>query len=158
MNINIRKAIISDYEGLCEVYLELDEHHLANHPELFIKNTDCPRAINYITEALEDDNKSIFVAEGDSKIIGFAECNILKAANFPAFKNREWIQIDSLAVKKEYQNHHIGSMLLDKVIEWAKTKGIDRIELKVYSFNKSAVDFYFKNGFKELSKTMYVDI
>lgn len=158
MNINIREAIISDYEELCEVYKELDEYHRENHPELFIKNTDCPRTLKYVTDALEDENKTIFVAEGDSKVIGFAECNILETANFPVFKSRQWVQIDSLAVRKNYQNHHIGSMLLDKTIEWAKSKEIERIELKVYSFNNGAVDFYLRNGFMELSKTMYVDI
>ncbi|WP_459930241.1 GNAT family N-acetyltransferase [Desulfosporosinus burensis] len=50
-------------------------------------------------------------------------------------KKREWIQLDGIAVKGEYQNHNIGSLLLNKVVEWAKSKEINRIELKVYAFN-----------------------
>jgi len=158
MNVKIREAIINDYKDLCELYVELDEHHRLNHPELFIKPDDSPRAEEYISEIIDDDNKILFIAELESKIIGFAECYILKSSSFPVIKKREWIQLDNIAVKRDYKNHKIGSLLLEKVIEWAKFKEINRIELKVYSFNKNAIEFYSKKGFKDLSKTMYLDI
>jgi GNAT superfamily N-acetyltransferase len=61
-------------------------------------------------------------------------------------------------VKREYQNYHIGSLLLRRVVEWAKSKQINRIELKVYSFNTGAIEFYSGKGFKELNKTMYLNL
>ncbi len=158
MNIKIREGVISDYEGLCEVYVELDEQHRIKHPEIFIKPDDYARAKEYISESISDINKALFVADVDSKVIAFAECYIQKSSNFPVMKEREWIQLDGIAVKAGYQNHQIGSLLLEKVVEWAKIKGINRIELKVYSFNKSADKFYSRKGFKDLHKGMYLNL
>jgi diamine N-acetyltransferase len=158
MEISIRKATISDYEDLCIIYTELDELHRSNHPELFIKPDDYSRAKEYITEIINDDSKVIFVAEADAKVVGFAECCIMKSSNFPVLKKREWVQLDSIAVKRNYQNYHIGSLFLKEVIEWSKSKEVNRIELKVYSFNKGAVEFYTKKGFQDLNKTMFLNL
>lgn len=158
MDIKIREAIANDYEELCGIYSELDEYHRLNHPELFIKPVDCSRAIEYISETINDNNKVIFVAEIETKIIGFAECYILKSSNFPVIKKREWIQLDNIAVKKDYQNCNIGSLLLEKVLEWAKIKKVNRIELKVYSFNINAIEFYSGKGFKDLNRIMYLNL
>jgi ribosomal protein S18 acetylase RimI-like enzyme len=154
----IREAVINDYEDLCEVYAELDEQHRLNHPELFMQPEDYGRAKEYISEIINDRNKGLFVADVDSKVVAFAECYIQKSTNFLVFKKREWVQLDGIAVKREYQDCHIGSMLLRKVAEWANSKEVKRIELKVYSFNKSADEFYSRKGFTNLSKIMYLDL
>jgi len=158
MDIIIREAILDDYEELCKVFAELDEYHRVNHPEIFIKPDDCARAKEYISEIIDDNNKALFVAELESKVIGFAECCILQSSNFPVKKKREWIQLDGIAVRREYQNCHIASLLLEKVIEWGKSKEVNRVELKVYSFNKNAIEFYSRKGFKDLNRTMYFNL
>lgn len=158
MEIKIREADINDYESLCEVYVELDELHRLNHPELFIKPEEFARAKEYIMESINNRNKALFVADVDSKVVGYAECDIHQSANFPVIKKREWIQLDGIAVKRAYQSYHIGSLLLKRVVEWAKSKDVNRIELKVYSFNSEAVNFYLKKGFKELSKALYLNL
>lgn len=158
MEIEIREAVISDYESLCEIYAELDEYHRLRHPELFIKPDDYARAKEYISEAVNDSNKALFVAVVDSKVVALAESYIQKSSSFPVIKKREWVQLDNIAVKREYQNCHIGSLLLKRVVEWTKSKQIDRIELKVYSFNNGAIEFYSGKGFKDLNKTMYLNL
>ena len=158
LEIVTREAVINDYDSLCEIYVELDEQHRLNHPELFIKPEDYARAKDYISESMNDSNKALFVAEVNSKVVAFAEGYIQRSSNFPVIRKREWVQLDGIAVKREYQNQHIGSLLLKKVVEWAKSKEINRIELKVYSFNSSAEEFYLSHGFKELSKAMYLNL
>ncbi|MCB8814529.1 GNAT family N-acetyltransferase [Desulfosporosinus shakirovi] len=158
MDIKVREAVINDYESLCEIYVELDEQHRLNHPELFIKPEDYARAKEYISEIIKDSNKALFVADIDTKVVAFAECFIQKSSEFPVIKKREWVQLDSIAVKRNYHNYHIGSLLLGKVVEWAESKEMKRIELKVYSFNKYADEFYLRKGFKDLSKAMYLDL
>lgn len=158
MNIIIRDASINDYEKLCEIYAELDRHHRLSHPELFVEPENYVRAKEYISKNINDCNKALFVAEADSMIAGFAECYVQKSSSFPVIKKREWVQLDNIAVLSEYQNSHIGTLLLNKVIEWANSKQIHRIELKVYSFNKSAIEFYSARNFTELNKTMCLDL
>jgi GNAT superfamily N-acetyltransferase len=158
MDIKVRQATIRDYKELCEIYEELDELHRVNHPELFIKPEGYARTKDYILEIIQDINKTLFVAEIESRIIGLAECYVVESRNFPLLKKRKWIQLDNIVIRRNYQKQNIGTLLLKKVVEWAKSKKIKRIELKVYSFNSAAIDFYLKNGFKEFSKSMYLEL
>lgn len=158
MVITIRNATINDYKELYLIYEELDEFHRINYPELFVKPHNYARAEEYLCEVINDDNKVLFVAEFKSKVIGFAECFIIKASNFSLIKEREWVQLDNIVVRRDYQSNHIGTLLFNKVVEWTKDKGINRIELKVYLFNTSAISFYLNKGFEDLNRTMYLDL
>jgi diamine N-acetyltransferase len=149
---------MDDHESLCQIYTQLDESHRLSHPELFIKPAEYARAKEYISEIILDPTKALFVAEVDLEVVGLAECFIQQTSHFPVIKKREWVQLDNIAIKKEYQNKNVGSSLLEKVIEWAQSKGLDRVELKVYSFNRNAVEFYSGKGFKDLNKTMYLNL
>ncbi|WP_243096835.1 CFAP61 family protein [Thermohalobacter berrensis] len=71
MNILIREANIKDYDDSCEIYNELDEYHRDNHPELFNKIKGKPRTKEYISKLINNKNNGLFVAEVDSKIVGF---------------------------------------------------------------------------------------
>lgn len=158
MNILIRHAVLDDYPGLCTIYAELDDLHHTHHPELFIKPQDHVRAREYIADIIADDTKALFVGEAAGRIVGFAECCILKASSFPVLRPREWVQLDNIAVLEEFRHQRVGSMFLEKVIAWAREKEINRLELKVYAFNEGAVGFYAGKGFRDLNKTMYLNL
>lgn len=158
MTFMTRKARIADYEELLGIYTEVDELHRTNHPELFKKPEDGARARSYIEENLSNESKVLFVAETAGTIVGFAECYIQRSSTFPVIREREWVQLDNIAILKEYQHLHAGSRLLDEVVDWAREKGISRVELKVYDFNSSARDFYISKGFKPLIQSMYLDL
>ena len=158
MEVIVRPAVIEDYDELCEIYKELDELHRLKHPEIFVESEGTARSKEYIEAVINEDNSALFVAEAGSKVIGFAECYIVQAKDFPVIRKREWLQLDDIAVKTGYQNQYIGTLLFNKVIEWGKLKEMNRIELRVYTFNANAIEFYLKNGFKEMHKGMYLDL
>nr|WP_241525448.1 GNAT family N-acetyltransferase [Vibrio cholerae] len=49
----------------------------------------------------------------------------------------------------------IGTQLMARCNDWAKSQGAEQIRLEVMAFNKSAQSFYVKLGFEEQSKTMW---
>lgn len=55
-----------------------------------------------------------------------------------------------IAVVKEYWNRGIGGMLLDKLIDFAKEKDFEIIDLQVRSDNLGAIHLYEKYGFEKL--------
>lgn len=157
--ISTREAQTSDYRQLMEIYHELDELHRLRHPELFqLPAGGVSRDKAYMESYLHDKNKHIVVAEMNNAIVGFAEAFVMHAHPFPIFRKRLWVQLDNLAVKKEHQQHGVGTLLLKSIMKWAKSKGIRRIELQVYAFNNNAEAFYKKNGFQELHKSMYFNL
>jgi diamine N-acetyltransferase len=157
VNITIRAAEILDFEQMLEIYKELDEIHRLEHPELFKEPEGDSRPLEYVKNQIKDENKYLVVAELKNKIIGFAECFINESSSFPVIRKRSWVQLDTIAISKKHQNQGIGKLLLHSVMSWAKTRNIHRIELNVYSFNASAMEFYSKAGFKTISSKMYLE-
>ena len=60
------------------------------------------------------------------------------------------IEIDYIIVDIEYRNLGIATKLLNFIEN--KYKNIDNITLEVRESNISAINFYIKNGFKEVAK------
>lgn len=54
-----------------------------------------------------------------------------------------------ITILKEYCGLGIGSILMEKVIEWTKSNGVEKIELEVFENNISAIMLYKKFGFLE---------
>lgn len=158
MAVIIRKANMEDYDDLCRIYSELDEFHREMLPELFVEPSQPGRTKEYLTGLLSQDDRNLLVAETGDGVMGLAECRVMEPSDFPANRARKWVQVDSLAVREGYRNGRLGFLLMEKVKEWAKSKDIFRIELKVYSLNEGAVSFYHRSGFEDLSVTMYFNL
>jgi ribosomal protein S18 acetylase RimI-like enzyme len=47
---------------------------------------------------------------------------------------------------------------MNKIQDWALTKGASSIELNVYEFNETAISFYEKLGYQTLSRKMSKDL
>lgn len=55
-------------------------------------------------------------------------------------------------IHKNYRNLGLGTTLTKELIEIAKTRGLEILQLSVYSTNKRAVHVYQKCGFKEAGR------
>jgi len=52
-----------------------------------------------------------------------------------------------MGVLKEHRRQGLGTVLMERTIEEAKRKGLERIELEVYASNTPAINLYEKWGF-----------
>ena len=104
---------------------------------------------DYITNA-----DFIFVALLNNKVVGYASINTLvyepdEGDNLWITIEKNNIQIKQIAISKEFQGQKIGTILLNKTKEYAKSKGINNIYLYTLGDNKKAHKFYERNGFKK---------
>lgn len=158
MNILIREGKVEDFKKMVPLFEELDEYHRINLPDIFKKGDFPGRHISHIENMCNNEKTAIFVAELDGELIGLAEVLIKKNIPYPLKKDREWVVLDTIIVKKEYRAKGIGNMLFDTILDWSKEKRVSRIEINVYEFNKSAIKFYESLGFKNFTRIMYLDI
>jgi ribosomal protein S18 acetylase RimI-like enzyme len=56
------------------------------------------------------------------------------------------LYMDDLYVKKEYRSQKIGSKLIDKVIEFAKSENCSKLRWQVSKWNTPAIEFYKNLG------------
>jgi ribosomal protein S18 acetylase RimI-like enzyme len=103
-----------------------------------------PRAVGRIAEAIDPatrDYSVVFVAEVDGAVAGEASVQRLK----PSFARH--VGVFSLEVHPREQRRGIGRALLRASVEWAKSKGIERLELYTRRDNDRARALYESEGF-----------
>jgi len=127
MNLKINKAMISDID-------ELIFCNKRNLP-IYYKSEDY---INFI----KNDNFITLIARIDNKIIGY----IIGEYSF----QKNLFHILSFAVDQDFRRKNIGSILMNRIINYAKYKfiNLNYSSLNVSEHNYKAIKFYETNGFK----------
>ena len=89
---------------------------------------------------LNNPNSEYSIAKQDNEILGFAGI----------WKSIDDVHITDIVVKKIYRKKHIGSALLQKLIDTAKEQNFKSITLEVNENNLPAINLYSKFLFKKL--------
>ena len=63
--------------------------------------------------------------------------------------------IDNLVVREKFRRSGIGQSLIKKAHQWALDKGVIQVVLNVWEFNKEAIAFYEKLGYRTASRRMW---
>ncbi len=144
--MTIRRAEEKDIKILVDLYLlgykGLEEYSYT-HPD------DVQAYLNWL---FRRDVAGIWLAEEDGKVVGFV------ASDGNWFSKREGKvvgAIHELVVLPEYRNRGIGRALVQKALEYFKSRGLDMAELWVGDENKQAIDFYKNLGFEERDRFNY---
>ena len=88
--------------------------------------------------------KTIFlVAEVEGEIIGFDRCVGSKLSRF--VHRAEF----GICIAKGYWGQGIGKILIENILSWADTVGIEKISLTVVQTNTKAIQLYKRYGFLE---------
>ena len=130
--IDIKKSIHNEFiENLPHVYKESDVLYTENFLSKFFKaNTE----------------NRIFVAKSNNNVAGYAFVEIIRV-NVPMMQKIKYIYIHDIAVDKQYRKNGVASKLIEYVEGYGKTIGVDRVELAVHLFSKSAISLYEKKGY-----------
>jgi len=144
MDIVIREAIPDDAEALIKHVKELTSEPnvcVSLTPEEFTYTVDEER--NLLTQSISADNSLFLLAFSHGELVGELTCR--PSSRLSAQKH---VVVLGMSIRNGWRNKGIGSMLLEKAIEWAnQSKTIRRIELKVFTINTPAIHLYKKYGF-----------
>lgn len=140
MTITIRKAEVKDAYVILTASQEIAKipGYFCSLPNELSKQ-DIVKRIKTLSE-----NGLYIVAELDGKIIGHAFLQPLH------LKSICHVGQLTIGVHQGWQEKGIGTLLIQKLIEWARqSKSIEKIELNVRSTNSRAIALYKKMGFVE---------
>lgn len=88
--------------------------------------------------------KTIFlVAEVEGEIVGYTRCEGSKLSRF-----RHKAEF-GICILKEYWGQGIGKVLIENILMWADTVGIEKISLTVVETNTNAIQLYKRYEFVE---------
>ena len=149
-NINIRKAVLEDYDAVCRIMNQVQKLHVQWRPDIY-KSTSDVMSKDFFQDAVS--KELFYVAEINSIITGVLGLEF-RHIESPLHVTREVLFIDSMAVDEAYRGKGIGHTFFSKLKEIAMKKNCDGIELQVNAKNKPAYEMYSKYGFTEKSINM----
>lgn len=152
--INIRTANKNDLRILQDLNQEL---FIDNQQYDLDLRMDWPKSEdgkNYFNKILNDPKSCCFIAEENGKSVGYISASPRKIN----YLKSKWLEIDNMGVSFEYRSRGIGSLLINKCLECAKTKGYSKLYVNAYFANKGAINFYKKNGFSEIDISLQRNI
>ncbi|ADC90171.1 GCN5-related N-acetyltransferase [Thermocrinis albus DSM 14484] len=145
-DIVIEKATEKDIPKLAEVYVEsykgLEEYAYTHMDDV----------LAYLNWLMRRDVAGIFVAKYNGEYIGFV------AADGNWFSKREGKvvgAIHELVVLPQYRGKGVGKRLVEKALEYFRSRGLDTAELWVGDENYQAKNFYRSLGFLEKDRFNY---
>ena len=141
----IRFAESRESPGMISLLYQVGGVHHDIRPDIFREN-----ALKYTTEQLEvllqDETKPIFICEEDGVVVGYCFCQLRSYDGTGAFTDRKELYIDDLCVDENRRGRHIGTVLYDRAVAFAKEIGCNFLTLNVWCGNDSAMKFYEHAG------------
>ena len=142
--IIIRKAKPNDFSGVHKLIMQVHKLHVSKRNDIY-KDIDPMNFEEFKTE-LSNSNNIYLIAEFENEIVGICFSQIKEILNNKIIKNRKFLHIEDICVDENYQKKGIGKKLYNQILELAKEKNIDDIELMVWGFNENAIKFYENLG------------
>ena len=139
--MKVRMATEKDIERIHSLLSQVAMVHHKGRPDLFKYG----------------ENRPILAAADDSDCLqGYAFCVFQQYKNHNIMTDIKTLYIDDLCVDEKMRGKHIGKMLYDAAVDFAREHGCYNLTLNVWSCNESAMKFYRSCGLKEQKVGMEV--
>lgn len=145
MEIEIRRAERKDAAKMLILLSQVHELHAKLRPDIFIAGRTKYTA-DELSEMFGDEERPVFVAQDGGEVVGYAFCVKKRPPFTTNMKDFSTIYIDDLCVDENCRGKHVGTLLFDHVMKYAKEQGCYDVTLNVWEGNGSARAFYEKMG------------
>ncbi|HUD03357.1 MAG TPA: GNAT family N-acetyltransferase [Patescibacteria group bacterium] len=147
-------ATEEDFKEVQNLFYLLFKKEVVYQPTLDIslpyKNSK--QGVGYIKKALKNPKYITLLAIMDKKIVGFLIGEFEGDIKFRINITR--VTLNDLFVMQNYRNKGIGSALVRRFQEWAKSKEANDIGVFAFKGNERGIDFYKNSGFKDYGITL----
>ena len=157
-NLSIRKACISDFNQINELFWQSDLFHHNNESYIYEKTDEGHRTKEYFESIICEENSIFIVLVIETKIIGFLYAYEEIRGKLPFHKKRKYMVLDNIVINEKYQNMGYGQKLMNYFVKYSREKQYKDIVLNVFCFNKNAIKLYENNGFEKLSQNMILKL
>ena len=112
--------------------------------------------VDYMLQDVADNNGKIYIAIQNNKAIGLVCGIIVKYNNWDKldYKCPKTGCVTELIINKNSRANGVGKKLLEKIEEYFKSLGCEYVNLNVFAYNESAINFYAKNDYHARMHTL----
>ena len=146
--MKVRMAQEKDIERIHSLLAQVAMVHHKGRADLFkpgkSKYTD-----EELKDLLQDSNRPILAAVDDNDCMqGYAFCIFQQYKDHNIMTDIKTLYIDDLCVDETMRGKHIGRLLYNAALDYAREHGCYNLTLNVWSCNESAMKFYESCGLK----------
>ena len=154
--MEVVKALKSDIPAILELWKELMDFHVPFDSRYTLSEGAEESMKDHLERLVEAEDALVIMAVENTKPMGFG---IARIRNYPpVFIKQTHGTIEDLAVSSEHRRKGIGELMLNEMLDWFRSLGIDRVELRVASMNTIGYSFWRKHGFADYMYIMYRDL
>lgn len=144
-NVVISLMHIKDYKRINELFIELHQEHVIGRPDIYV-SSQTPILYDELYQITKSKQYISVVAKFEDEIIGFAIAKFKLPVKNDLLRENRTVYIEEICVSTAFRKKGVGKKLYKYIENFAKERKIDRIDLNVWSFNKSAINFYKECG------------
>lgn len=149
----VRLAREDELEEVNRLRKQVNDVHVKGKPDVFVEGfSDELRDLVY--EIMRDPEKELIVDEREGELVGFAVLHHVVRPENPFMKVRDFLDVDEFCVDEGHRRQGVGAEMIAYIKEFAAAAGFKKIELNVWEFNSSAVEFYEALGFTTYRRYM----
>ena len=146
--MKVRMAQEKDIERIHSLLAQVAMVHHKGRPDLFkagkSKYTD-----EELKVLLQGASRPILAAVDENDCMqGYAFCIFQQYKDHNIMTDIKTLYIDDLCVDETMRGHHIGRMLYEAALDFAREHGCYNLTLNVWSCNENAMNFYQSCGLK----------
>lgn len=149
----VRFAEEKDFDKINELRKQVNDIHVEGRPDIF-KAGFGKEIRDFAKAIMSGENSDIIVVERDGIICGMACVDYVNKPESPYGKARSFYHVQEIAVDINHRRQGVAKELLEFMIADAKKRNLGKIELDVWEFNDSAIEFYQAVGFKSTRRWM----
>ena len=153
----VRFAEEKDLNIINELRKQVNDIHVEGRPDVF-KSGFGTEIRDFAKVIMNGENSDIIVAERNGVICGMACVDYVDKPETPYSKARSFYHVQEIAVDVNYRRQGVAKELLEFIITDAKKRKLGKIELDVWEFNDSAIEFYQTVGFRQTRRWMEYEV
>ncbi len=134
--------------GIAQRWKELMDYHRDLDPAFTRRADGHIRFARFVAGCIDADEFVVLVAvDRDEEVLGYV---LAKEERYPpVFERSRHASLFDMAVHPDHRGEGIGSRLLVSVEEWARSRGLDRMELRVSVHNPMGRAFWAGRGYED---------
>ncbi|MEN8126852.1 MAG: GNAT family N-acetyltransferase [Planctomycetota bacterium] len=149
----IREATKEDVPKILPVWREMMEFHAVRDAHFAICESADQEFAKWISENIVKEDAIVYVAESTKSIVAYCLCLISERPPVCEMK-RQYGNLSDLAVAEKYRRDGIGEQIVEQAMEWFRSQGLKRVEVRVAVTNEISTRFWRKMGFSTYLETM----
>ena len=150
-----RRATSGDLDAIVALWREMWDFNAALDPRMAAGPVANVIQRRWLEDHIEGDRSLVLVAQDGRELVGYALATILE--NPPIVNHQFYGYVSEMAVAASRRRSGVGTLLLDGIHAWFRTKGLPYVEVTAGVRNDVSRNFWRRQGYSEFVERLRLD-